>query len=386
MLPIISPPAWIAGFTKGFNLSHHQHKHISRYLTGLIASRTKTVTGMNSMFVDSLSSRSMNRFLTESGADINTQRILELQKHNETRWSKHGVAILDDTLVHKTGKGIPHAYKFYDHAEKRFVLAQCITTLHYADSKTSYALDYRVYAKKGGEGFRTKIELGMELIGQAIDMGLPAQTVVMDSWYICDDMVRMIESRGKFYIGACRSNLLVRVKDNRYVCLGEYVQSIPNFHEFEVNGKKLLVHTRKVHFRSIGDSRLIVSKHGKGIICLATNRKDHATKVLSDYMMRWKIEDFYRDAKQHLGLEKCQLRDIEGIKRHWYLVFLAHSVLKLGVAESAFGESLVRSSIGQKVKGVCMELLERFVMWVVEGGKSVGEVRDILGWLINRQS
>lgn len=94
----------------------------------------------------------MNRFLTESGWDaeqVNRERIMELQKHNETRWSKAGIAIIDDTLIHKTGKLMPHAYKFYSHADKRFVNSQCIVTLHYADKKTSYALDYRQDVKRG---------------------------------------------------------------------------------------------------------------------------------------------------------------------------------------------------------------------------------------------
>lgn len=361
-------------------------KHVSRYITGLITSRSKTISSMNSLFTDNLSSKSMNRFLTEYNWDINTQRIMELQNHNETRWSKSGIAIFDDTLIHKTGKLIPHTYKFYDYSEKRFINAQCMVTLHYADRKTNYALDYRLYVKRGEPGFKTKIELAMELVKEAISIGLPANTFVFDSWYLCKELVKFIESLGRSYIGACKSNLLVRWEGGRYISLGEYVKNISKFKEFEVNGKKLLVYTKKVHFKSIGDSRLIISKRGKDIICLATNRKDHVRHILSDYMLRWKVEDFYKDAKQHLGLDKCQVRDLDGIKKHWHLVFLAHSILKLGVTESIFGRSILHSSIGQKVKKSCLELLEKFTMWILEGKKSVEEVRDMLGMLIYRQS
>jgi len=68
-------------------------------------------------------------------------------------------------------------------------------------------------------------------------------------------------------------------------------------------------------------------------------------------MLRWKIENFHKDAKQHLGLGKVQVRNIEGIKKHWYLVFLAHSLLRLGVSESSFGRTLIRS-IGKRAKSV----------------------------------
>lgn len=389
MIPVVSPLSWVADFTKSLSLSYHQSKHMDRYLTSLITSRSKTISSMNSLFMDGLSSRSMNRFLTESCWDArkaNAERLTELQRHNETRWSKDGVAIFDDTLIHKTGKHMPGVYKFYDHSEKRFVYAQNMISLHYADSKINYALDYRLYVPKGEQGFRTKIKLAMELMQESMQAGMPASTFVFDAWYLCSDIVKLMESVGRYYIGACRSNLLVMGRSGKYVSLDEYVKGIGDFKEFEVNGDTLLVHTRKLRFNSIGYARLIVSKKGKDVICLATNRNDHARNIIADYMLRWKIEDFYKDAKQHLGLEKCQLRDTEGIKRHWYLVFLAHSVLKLGVSESVFGKSVLRSSIGMKVKRTCMELLDKFVMWLMEGMKSIDEVRDVFMTLLYRQT
>lgn len=42
------------------------------------------------------------------------------------------------------------------------------------------------------------------------------------------------------------------------------------------------------------------------------------------YARRWKVEEFYRDAKQHLGLGRCQMRSPEGTRRHWYLVLLMY--------------------------------------------------------------
>ena len=41
------------------------------------------------------------------------------------------------------------------------------------------------------------------------------------------------------------------------------------------------------------------------------------------------MEEFYRDAKQHLGLGGCQMRSPEGTRRHWYLALLMFTLLKL---------------------------------------------------------
>ncbi|MEM2759784.1 MAG: transposase [Nitrososphaerales archaeon] len=188
----LDAPAWLKNCIGKFSLSYHQGKLLARYVTGLIASTNKTISGISSVFMKQ-SMRAMNRLMTEYPWDtsrINMERLEELQEHNETRWSKYGILIIDDTIVEKRGKHIPYVGKFYDHAEKRFVNGHCIVSMHYADSKTNYAIDYRPYVKKGSEEFRTKIELAKELVGQY--SFIPAQTVVWDTWYTCNDMVQYV--------------------------------------------------------------------------------------------------------------------------------------------------------------------------------------------------
>jgi hypothetical protein len=323
-------------------------------------------------------------------SEVNRERLMELQKYNETRWSKNGVCIIDDTLIEKTGKHIPATGKYFDHAKHRYVYGHSIVSLHYADNKTNYAIDYRLYLKQDKyDGFKTKIELAKELIQDSINIGIPASTYVFDSWYLCGHFTRFIESFKRFWIGACKTNLLVRTSSDRYVSIKEYAESVPKdkFKQFEVNGKGLLIHTKNLYFKSLGKrARLVISKDGKNTLYLVTNRRDHVTKILADYMLRCKIDGFYKDAKQHLGLGKCQLRNIEGIKKHWHLVFLAHSILRLGVSESMLGRTILASSIGQRVKRTCIGLLEKLIGWVVEGGKRMEDIMELLGRFIYRQS
>jgi hypothetical protein len=127
-----------------------------------------------------------------------------------------------------------------------------------------------------------------------------------------------------------------------------------------------------------------IADNGKDRIYLLTNRSDHVKKIIADYMLRWKIENFHKDAKQHLGLGKVRVRNIEGIKKHWYLVFLAHSLLRLGVSESSFGRTLIRN-IGRRAKSVCLELLEDFISWIVSSGNQ-NKVHEIMEVFLYRQT
>jgi len=367
MIPIISPPSWITDFSNRMKLSHHQSKHLSTMLTGLITSPNKTIDGITSLSMNSTGQRSTNKFFTKydwNAIEANRERVRELQRHDETRWKKRGLGIIDDTIIEKTGKHIEGAGKYFDHGKGRYVHGHTIVTLGFTDHKTSYALDYRLYLKKGNPRFRTKIELAKELITEGIEnMQFPAFTFVFDSWYLCKDMVDHVESYNRLWIAACRSDRQVLV-NRKYMSIADYCDSLPEdrFAEMEINNRKLLVHHKTLHFKSLKKkARLIISKDGDDVLFLATNRSGTVKGIISDYMLRWSVETFYKDAKQHLGLDKCQMRKLDGIKRYWYLVLMAHSVLRLGVTEGILSGIVSTKSVIGKVKGACIDVLCRFV-------------------------
>ncbi|MBE0512601.1 hypothetical protein IBX38_06090 [Candidatus Bathyarchaeota archaeon] len=54
-----------------------------------------------------------------------------------------------------------------------------------------------------------------------------------------------------------------------------------------------------------------------------------SSKLIEAFRRRHKIEEFYRDAKQCLGLEGYMVRSSHASNRHWRLVFLAYTLLVL---------------------------------------------------------
>ena len=102
------------------SLSPAQRCHTKTYATGLVASRNKTVVGIARKVLPANSRRALNKFLTEYNRDeqqSDHERLEELQKHGETRWSKDGYIILDDTITEKARDFVPGVGRFYDHAE-----------------------------------------------------------------------------------------------------------------------------------------------------------------------------------------------------------------------------------------------------------------------------
>jgi len=101
----------------------------------------------------------------------------------------------------------------------------------------------------------------------------------------------------------------------------------------------------------------------------ATNRKDwEAKRILTTYLDRWPTETFNEDAKDHLGFEAYQLQNLQGIRRHWYLSFIAYSLLsdQRHPGRSRWAVRGQFQSTGQRCQAVVDELLGALVRWIAQ--------------------
>lgn len=113
-------------------------------------------------------------------------------------------------------------------------------------------------------------------------------------------------------------------------------------------------------------------------VFLCTNRCDwDAVRIARTYAKRWRIDAFYRDAKQSLGLGDYELRKIKGVNRHITMVFIAHALLELGTGLSKkHGTEAVQAgacldTIGSKCRRAYTEVLTSFVDLVLKIGEKV---------------
>lgn len=417
MIKIIRCPQVIRYYAKIFSgvfRNKAQYNHFKQYVTGLMICDNKTLSSIQESFFDSKSTNSLDHFIIHSDwsdQDLNRRRVTDLKKRPETTSQPNGVLSIDDTFNHKTGKHIEDVEWFWDHAEKKMILGHNIVTMQYKDDRVSYPIDYRLYHKKASEkqlqkdyqkidpqidlfrpgqqlierlkllfGFRirqvrfkTKIELAIELVHEAEAMGITAKTYVFDSWYLSKDLVRAIRSYGKDWISIIKPNRLL-VYENTTINISDFIKTIPHQAYRKIKTKKgcyYWVFTKSIRVKSLGKVRIVISYDNANLkgdpVVLVTNRKDwEPIKIINTYDMRWSIDAFYRDAKQHLGLEDYQLRTIEGIKRHWYLVFSAHTFLMLNMLNSKMIRRLKAnlSTIGQSSRMVVDDITSSLVLWI----------------------
>ncbi|SNR77663.1 DDE superfamily endonuclease [Halorubrum ezzemoulense] len=179
MMPITDFLSCTRVFDEFESLSSAQRHHAKTYATGLVAASNKTVAGISREVLPAGDKRALNKFLTEYDWDeqqFNHERLEELQKHGETRWSKDGYIILDDTITHKAGDEVPGVGHFYDHAEGDTVWGQDLIYAFYADDKTAYPLTFRLYEKQddNDQDHDTRYDLAREIVTELEDeVGVP---------------------------------------------------------------------------------------------------------------------------------------------------------------------------------------------------------------------
>ena len=340
-------------------------KHLYRYIAGLIYPSEKNRKSVSAVTEESASpcnQSSLNRFLNRNRllvSGFNNSRI-----NGIARSGKGQYLVLDDTVIeHPYGDSIDGVGKYWDSAEKRWILGHNVVTSMAVTDDAVEPLDVGFYLKKlqaktSGAVFRTKIGIAVEIIRARATM-LKLLGVIFDSWYLCEKIMAVCEKLGLYWYSDLRSNRIVYLpgNDERFNVL-VLAKSLPEnmFKEVHLSdswkkytrmaetivilkGKK--TKARKIKLVILWDGR----NDSESYMFLATNDLfADGIKLVELRKLRWKIEEFHRDAKQNLGMTDCTLRKHDGVVIHLLLVLLAYSVLKRILASTLKG---IASTVGE---------------------------------------
>lgn len=263
--------------------------------------------------------------------------------------------------------------------------------------------------RKLHEEFKSKIALAIQLIKSAIENGVPFSLVLFDSWYLVPELVELLAELHYDWISIVKKNRHLLTKglkiydengklikfNEKEISIEDLISLIPKsaFHSNKIDDITYWCFTFTAIIPSIGKVRLVISFNNEkleGTCCiLATNRTDwEAKKIISSYLKRWPIETFYRDGKQYLGFGDYQMRKMEAIKKHWYLVFLSYSLLHLDILHSSHMKEKDRpQTIGEACHYQAQSLVKSLVLWVhrqLSKGVSFEKIMDTLSLNSNK--
>lgn len=176
--------------------------------------------------------------------------------------------------------------------------------------------------------------MAQEILDEWIDK---VQNVMIDSWYSSQDILKFIVKKKKYFFTMLKKDRLFKSNKKIKRQLQEFEKYLDpkKFELFSIGKQTFVVQEIIGYLPKVGKVKILFSKIydkktriSKKLHYLCTNNINLSIEeILVKYRDRWPIETFYKDIKQNLGFEKCIIRNEIGIKRHFLLSFIAHSLL-----------------------------------------------------------
>ena len=297
--------------------------------------------------------------------------------------------IFDDSLIPKSGNKIEFIGKVFDHCSHKYLLGIKFLLMGYWDGKSFAPLDFSLHRELGKNGkgglkkkvldaqfskirpihvcsnerieelTQSKIDVALQMIKRVVKRKLPINYVLVDSWFVCDKFIRGVVNTNLDMIGLMKTNRKVLIGTKNFM-----INKLSETHRSKiVNCKKYKCQYIRLNanYKGAVIKIFLVRMNGQSTWkCLVTtDMKLSFIKTMELYQIRWTIEVFFKDAKQHLNLKGCQSNDFDAHLAHYSLVcmqFTALSLIKrienyetLGKLLLNLKDSLIQQTILRKI-------------------------------------
>ena len=266
----------------------------------------------------------INRYLMAD--DVSQNAVWQSVAHLVRR-SGNACLIFDDSVLDKR-----HSFKIelvrsqYSGNEHGVVKGIGVVNCLYVNLDTNdyWIIDWRVY-DPDGDG-KTKLDHVRDMFADAIaSKHLPVRAVLMDSWYATKDLMMHIDQAGKLFYCPLKSNR--KVDDSQGKNPYRAVSELDWFGDAMLRGKRVKIHGFPMAYK-VKLFRVAATNRTEYVI---TNDRsqDSAVAVKDTCGIRWTIEQYHREGKPMLGLEKCQCRKARAQKNHIGCAILAWHCLTM---------------------------------------------------------
>jgi hypothetical protein len=234
--------------------------------------------------------------------------------------------IFDDTVLDKSfGPKIEVARKQWSGNEKSVIRGIGVVSCVYVNPETErfWVMDYRIF-DPDTDG-KTKLDHVEEMLRSAEHRRVPFRTVLMDTWYATKEIMLLIDGMRKAFCCPLKSNR--RVDDSGREEPYRRVDEL-DWNEEELQKGKLI--KIKGFPKDYKVKLFRVAVHSRRTEWIVTNvlSRDSTHEAREARGVRWKIEEFHREAKQLTGIEGCQCRAGRIQRNHVGCALLVWSRLK----------------------------------------------------------
>ena len=267
-----------------------------------------------------------------------------------TRPERVNVLILDDSVIKRNrSKTVELLARVYDHVEHKFQRGFTLLTLGWSDgysfiptgfnmlssaaksnryNEVSEEIDRRTNGYKfRKESMMHKTDAAILLIKNALNAGIKADYVLMDTWFTTEPMIKEIIATGIDAIG------MVKQLKQRYTYNGKQykLQELKKFVNFE--GARNIFGSLVVTTKTGIPVKIVFvrnrNKKSECLYILSTNISLSDAEIVRIYGNRWSIECFFKSSKSFLKLgTEFQSHNYGAMVSHTTIVFTRYIILE----------------------------------------------------------
>ncbi|MFZ0444868.1 MAG: transposase [Bacillus sp. (in: firmicutes)] len=277
-----------------------------------------------------------------------------IQRFQKLTSSKRvSVFILDDSVYSRNrSKNVELLSRIHDHVTHKFVKGFSLLTLGWSDGFSFIPVDFALLSstkqsnrfcemdlsidkrtsgyKRRKEAIQPKPEVAAKLIQNALDKGLIADYVLMDTWFTHAPLIESITEKGLFVIGMVKQMKQRYRYNDQLLDLRELFKLVkPTLQKKDVLGS--------IHACLQTDNQTPVkivfvrnrNKKSEWLAIVSTDTALSDEEIVRVYGMRWDIETFFKCTKSFLKLAKeFQGRSYDSMISHTTLVFTRYILLE----------------------------------------------------------
>jgi len=331
-------------------------------------------------------------------------KVQKLHKADEPK-----LLIIDDTVEVKRGKYIEGSCRsMWSNKARQCVNGINIVSLNYSDSYSTFQLDFALSINKNphkridefthtihhrSNAYARRVEtkqgknrLAIEMLRRALDTGICADYLLVDSWYAKPNFIKEATKEGLDVVCRIANNNCIwhfrgkhRTLDALYVSLSKikYARS-------EAFGKITYRYFDTiVEHHKVGRVKLVFLHTPKEIIVLlSTDLLLDAKKIINTYKKRWNIEQGYKDLREHFGLGKEENRLYEALIANITLSMFTYNIVsyinRIQHEPQTLGELFRELECELEVLAISMQLFLEILTKIAQIENIVKENKDIL--------
>jgi hypothetical protein len=265
------------------------------------------------------------------------------------------VLIIDDTVEGKVGKNIEGSCDYlWSNKEKRKIRGINVVSLNYSDGFSNFMLDFAIATNKHArilienfkniidhrtnahkrrlETLKGKSQIAIDMVKRAINSGIYADYLLVDSWYSKPLFIKEMNDLGLKVISRMANNNKIWNFIGERKTLNGIYEKYKKLTDIKSGtyGKKVKYKYFSVivEHKKAGKIKIVFLKTKEKLIPIVSTDLTISDEVIIEtYRRRWDIEQGYKELREHFGFGKEENRIYEALIARITLSFFTYNIV-----------------------------------------------------------